>query len=184
VPSRHNSAPSARTGNRTGTLRGISRKELSLRPARPNHVITRDEVSRWLADSAVKTVTYHRTTAAAARRILERGVEIAASRIGSYGQGFYTTTEADPFHGDAELVVAMRTRTPLRRPEAEIADFADGVARELRPTDPRITPDVAAEIRRRLIRLGYDGIIALDAGGDGVDYVIALRGEMVRVVVD
>ena len=129
-------------------------------------------------------MTYHRTTPTAARRIVERGVRIAASRIGSYGQGSYTATESDAFHGDTELVVAVRTRTPLRGPEAEIADFADGVARELRPANPRITPDVAAEIRRRRIRLGYDGIVALDAGGDGVDYVIALRGETVRVVVD
>ena len=38
---------------------------------------------------------------------LERGVEIARSRIGSYGQGFYTATATDPFYGDAEIAVAI-----------------------------------------------------------------------------
>ena len=47
----------------------------------------------------------------------------------------------------------------------------------------RITPTIAAAIRLELMRLGYDGIVVVDGGGDGVDYVIALVSEAVRVVV-
>ena len=39
-----------------------------------------------------------------------------------------------------------------------------------------------AEIRRTLLREGYDGIIVRDAGGDGLDYVIALDGRSVKLL--
>lgn len=45
-----------------------------------------------------------------------------------------------------------------------------------------LTPDVSAAIRRRLIQLGYDGLVVFDAGGDGIDYVIALHPRSVKIV--
>jgi hypothetical protein len=62
----------------------------------PPHVIAPDEVAAWLADSVNKVVTYHRTTREGAQDIIDRGVDVSRSRIGAYGQGFYTTTVVPP----------------------------------------------------------------------------------------
>lgn len=147
---------------------------------RPSHIISPDEVPAWLADSVVKTLTYHRTTAAAAREIVEHGVQISRSRIGSYSQGFYTATVADPFYGDTELTVAIRALRPLVGDQATIAAHIDEIGDRLGSN--RITPAIAGSMRRELRRLGYDAVVVSDAGGDGIDYVIALRGDIVKVV--
>ena len=60
----------------------------------------------------------------------------------------------------------------------------DDLVNIVSPRDPRITPRVAAEIRRHLLDLGYDGIVVVDGSGDGVDYVIAIAEGSVRVVID
>lgn len=81
---------------------------------RPDHIITTAEVDNWLADSAVKRVTHHRTSPSAARDIVEHGVDLDRSQTGSFGQGFYTSTLADEFYGEAQVVVAVRPgATPL-----------------------------------------------------------------------
>ena len=81
---------------------------------RPPHIISPDDVDAWLADSAVRVVTYHRTTRWAARSILERGVDMQLSRIGAYGQGFYTSTRTPGEElGDVTLPVAIRLQRPL-----------------------------------------------------------------------
>ncbi len=123
-------------------------------------------------------------TVAAARAIRLRGVRIEASRVGTFGQGFYTATSADAFFGDGEIAAAVRLRHPLVGHADEIGDQADALAARLRPSDPRITLDLAVRIRRELVAVGYDGIVVVDAGGDGIDYVIALVDGVARVVVD
>lgn len=145
------------------------------------HLILASEVPGWLVDSVNKAVTYHRTTRAAAQDILEHGVDVARSRIGSYGQGFYTATDPGAFPGDATLAVAIRTRHPLVGELEEIADQIDAIARVVTGS-PRITPAVSAAIRRELVRVGYDGIVVRDAGGDGIDYVVALDSRTVKVI--
>jgi hypothetical protein len=45
-------------------------------------------------------------------------------------------------------------------------------------------PSLAVEIRRHLLELGYDGIVVWDGGGDGIDYVVAIVDDCVRVVID
>lgn len=135
----------------------------------------------WLADSAVKTVTYHRTSPAAARAIVEHSVSIERSRIGSYGQGFYSATKADEFYGDAEITVAICTRSPFVGDMSSVSESIDRLARHFSPTR-RITPHVSMLIRRELLAAGYDAIVVRDAGGDGIDYVVALDERIVRVV--
>lgn len=149
---------------------------------RPPHLIAPDEVADWLVGSANQRVTYHRTSVQAARDIVRRGVDISRSRIGSYGQGFYTATESDPFYGVAELSVAVRLLRPLIGGPDDVATVVDSIADRLGPPGSRITPPVAAAIRRELRALGYDGIMVIDGGGDGIDFVIALDGRSVRVV--
>jgi hypothetical protein len=149
---------------------------------RPPHLIAPDEVESWLAGSAVATVTFHRTSVQAAQDIVRRGVDVARSRIGSYGQGFYTATETDPFYGIAELPVAIRLLHPLTGGPDAVAAVVDSIVDQLEPPGRLITPPVAAAIRRELRALGYDGIVVFDGGGDGIDFVIALDGRSVRVI--
>jgi hypothetical protein len=151
--------------------------------SRPTHLIAPDEVDAWLADSVVRVVTYHRTTFFAARSILERGVDITRSRIGTYGQGFYTSTAtpAEEF-GEITMTVAVRLRRPLVGSQEQIAAQVDDLVIErygnLRP----ITPPAAAAVRRRFIRLGYDGLVIHDVDCEGTDYIVALFGASVKVI--
>ena len=80
--------------------------------------------------------------------------------------------------------MAVRLRRPLIGHADDIGDVVDALAARLRLADPRITSDLAVRIRRELVALGYDGIVAYDAGGDGVDYVVALVDGVARVVID
>lgn len=150
---------------------------------RPPHVITPGEVATWLADSVVKTVTYHRTSALAARAILRGGARIVWPRGAAFGLGFYTATEVDDFYGDTTVTVAVRLRRPLAGPMQAVEEFVDRLHRRLRPTDWGLTAEGTAAVRTELLRLGYDGLIVQDAGGDGIDFVIAFHASAVKVVV-
>jgi hypothetical protein len=148
------------------------------------HQIRRRDVAAWLAGSAIQAVTYHRTSHASAFDIRNRGVDLTRSQMASFGEGFYTATTSDPLRGPAEVVVAIRTLRPLIGTPDDVGAMIDGLARLASPRDPSITPEVAAEIRRHLIDLGYDGIIVEDADDAGVDYVVAIAEGSVRVVID
>jgi len=45
-----------------------------------------------------------------------------------------------------------------------------------------MTPRTGRRIRRALLDAGYDGLVIRDGGGDGVDYVIAMAADCVRIV--
>lgn len=153
-------------------------------PTKP-HLLRRGAVDAWLVDSVIKSPTYHRTSPAAAHDILEHGADPERSAIGAFGQGFYTSTQPDSFHGTAEVEVAVRTRDPMIGHIDDLEPAIDDLGRRLRPeARGRMTRDVAAAIRQELLDLGYDGIVIQDAGGDGVDYVVALLDETVKVVID
>lgn len=150
---------------------------------RPSHIISPDEVDAWLADSSVRVITYHRTTLWAAQSILEHGVDIGRSRIGAYGQGFYTSTRVPGAElGDVTLSVAIRLERPLIGSQESIEEAVDDVVIERYGTLRPITPPVAEAIRRQLIRLEYDGLVIQDVDGEGTDYVVAFFGASVKVV--
>lgn len=150
--------------------------------SRPSQLIVHEEVDDWLADSAIRVITYHNTDRRSADVILRDGPRIERSWIGSYGQGFYTSTVPDPSFGEVPVTVAVRLRRPLMMRFDEMDQFMRHLVIRFSPLDPRLTPLQGRRIRRELLSEGYDGIIVRDAGGDGVDYVIALRDETVRVV--
>jgi hypothetical protein len=152
--------------------------------ARPPHLIARDDVPAWLADSANQRVTYHNTTPSAAAQIRRSGVRIEASRIGSFGQGFYTSTEPDPFFDDVTVEVAIRLRAPLVGHLDAVEAYMDCLTNRLNPEDPSMTPALARRVRHVLLAEGYDGLVIRDAGGDGIDHGIAIVDGTVRVVVD
>lgn len=147
------------------------------------HLITANEVSDWLAGSAVARVAYHRTTALSARSIQVRGVNLARCRTGAYGQGFYSSTEVDEYHGDTTVTVAIRLTRPVVGHMDEVVRLIDDIIYAAYGRMRSLTPEVAMEIRRRLIRLGYDGLVINDAGGDGIDDVVALHPHSVRIVI-
>lgn len=148
------------------------------------HLITPEEAETWLADSMVTSATYHRTTRAAAQDIFDHGVDPERSVRGAYGQGFYTSNDPEAFPGDAIVTVAIKLRHPLIGSVEEIERVIDALSDRLRPqAHGRITREVARAVRLELVDLGYDGIVIADAGGDGVDYVVALARETVKVVI-
>jgi hypothetical protein len=149
---------------------------------RPPHLISPDDVASWLSNSRNRRATYHRTSREAAERIRRRGVDPEQSRVGSFGQGFYTATVEEEEYGPARVIVAIRLMTPLTGRFAEVEEVVDRIAARLNPPHGQISPAVSAGIRRELLRLGYDGIIVPDGGGDGVDWIIALIGDTVKVV--
>lgn len=127
-------------------------------------------------------MTYHCTSREAAERIREHGAGPERSRVGAFGQGFYTATVQEGVFGPACVTVALCLRSPLTGSFAEVEHVIATIATRLSPLSGRISVTVAAGIRRELLRLGYDGIMVPDGGGDGVDWVIGLREDVVKVV--
>jgi hypothetical protein len=152
------------------------------RDDRPPHLISPEDVADWLAGSSVLGATFHRTSREAADRIRRLGADPERSRVGSFGSGFYTATFEEEEYGPALVIVAIRLLMPLTGAFDDVEEIVDHIARRLNPPRGEITTRVAAQIRRELLRLGYDGIIVPDGGGDGVDWVIALTGDAVKVV--
>ena len=140
------------------------------------------EVDAWLAASAVRVLTYHNTDHRSAQHIAAHGVDIARCRVGTYGQGFYTATQPDPFFGEVELTVAVRLVAPLRGNDDYVGQFIDRIAEQHAAPGGRLTPEVGRSVRRELLRLGYDGIVVENVDGEGIDYVIALEERAVKVV--
>jgi hypothetical protein len=146
------------------------------------HLISPDEVADWLSGSANRRITYHRTSAEAAAHIRRLGVDPERSRVGSFGCGFYTATVEEEEYGPDGVTVAVRLLNPLTGRFADVEEVIDRIAVRLNPPRGQISPFVAAAIRRELLQLGYDGIIVPDGGGDSVDWVIALTGDVVKVI--
>lgn len=147
------------------------------------HQIRPDRVAEWLADSVNQSVTFHRTTREAAAAIVADGIDVRASIVGAYGQGFYTSSTPDEFFGEAEVAVAIRLRRPLLGHAEAIADAIDTLIEETWGRGAPIVGAVARRLRTELLRRGYDGIIVEDGGGDGIDYVIALESASVKVII-
>ncbi len=102
--------------------------------------------------------------------------------MGSFGSGFYTATTEEEEYRPAGVVVAIRLLNPLTGRLEDVEEVIDRIAARLNPPHGQISTLVAAGIRRELLRLGYDGIIVPDGGGDGVDWVFALIGNTVKVL--
>ena len=151
---------------------------------RPPHLIAPDEVADWLLDSVNGRVTYHNTTPDAAAEIHRRGVRMDRTRRGSFGQGFYTASSPEPLYGPVSLQVAVRLRNPLVGHLDQIEAYIDDLIARMSPTSPAIMPTLARRLRRELLAAGYDGLVIDDAGDDGVDYVVALVEEAVRIVTE
>jgi hypothetical protein len=66
----------------------------------------------------------------------------------------------------------------------EVDELVDLLVRRHDPRRGELSPRVAAAVRRDLLANGYDGLVVRDGDGDGIDLIIALRDDIVRVVVD
>lgn len=136
------------------------------------HVIRRDQVRTWLADSVNISVTVHTTDAFSARTIREHGVDLLqiASDAG-FGRAFYTSRRMIPEYGDSSVRVAVRLLRPL---------FVRGMLDAAEHIDELLLRYNTENYSAALFSAGYDGIMVDDAPGDG--WVIAYRIEQVRVV--
>jgi hypothetical protein len=138
------------------------------------HLIRRSEVANWLADSAIKVMTVHHTSAEHARTILERGVRIeqTASDAG-WGQGFYSGTRSDRQYGESRIDVAVRLLRPWVVTDTLAA--AEQIDDWLRRFE---TDDIGEAIQAA----GFDGVIVQ---WDPEDlWVIAFSNEQIKVVAD
>jgi len=79
------------------------------------------------------------------------------------------------------VTVAVRAQRPLMDDANKLEPFFNELA-ERSGGRGGVTTAVAARMRAALLDLGYDSLIIRDAGGDGVDYVIALHRSQVKVV--
>ncbi len=148
---------------------------MSDRPAdRPAHIITPDEVDAWLADSAVKVVTVHRTDPGSARDITEQGVDIGkTSTDAGWGQGFYSGTLPDIQYGAASVRVAVRLSQPLIiRDSIRDVGILEELQREAGTADPR----------EAVLGAGYDGVVIHFGPGDM--WVVAYSNDQVKVVLE
>lgn len=140
--------------------------------SRSAHVIARTEVGTWLADSAVRTVTFHGTTTEAAHGILAHGprVELGDPEA-TWGQGFYSSTLPDLHYGDTIVRVAVRiTRPWVMRDTLQAVEELESLMEDMR-TSAR---------RDALIAAGYDGVIVQYGPGDA--WVVALHNDQIKVV--
>jgi hypothetical protein len=121
---------------------------------RPPHLIAPDEVADWLAGSANRLVTYHNTSLTAATENRQNGVWIDRSRLGAFGEGFYTSTVPEPFYGPVSVPVAIRLLRPLFGHLDEVEAYIEDVIVRLGPRSPAITSSLAGRIRRELLDAG------------------------------
>src|SRR3954468_6351805 len=126
---------------------------------RPPHLVSVDGVAAWLLDSVNGRVTYHNTTPLSAAEIRRRGVNIDRSRLGAFGQGFYSSTEPEPFYGPVAIRVAIRLRHPLVGHLDDVEANLDDLMDRLSLGRPEMTPTMSRRIRRELLNTGYDGLV-------------------------
>lgn len=143
------------------------------------HLISKDDVPKWLADSQNKQITNHFTDPEGARRILAHGVNIEkySSRLGFVGKGFYTTTAASGGTTGAAAVgarvqVAIRMTNPWRGSWNDL-ERAMGTA-DLTTRASRIP----GWLRSR----GYDGLIMQFEERKMGTWMMAINNSSVKVV--
>jgi hypothetical protein len=141
-------------------------------PSQPSHLIRRREVAAWLAESVVREITVHRTSAEAAARIIRDGVRIERSaREVRWGQGFYTSNRPDLQYGDTSVAVAVRLRRPFVAEDSiEGQERIDEMLAEAGSDDVRAVPQAA----------GYDGVVVHFP--DGEAWVVAFADDQVKVI--
>jgi hypothetical protein len=139
-----------------------------------SHLIRRSEVARWLRDSVVPSITIHRTSVEAARRITEEGVAVARTEPDSaWGQGFYSSSIPDPRFGEIDIRVAVRLQRPLIVPDAiDSAEIVEDIRASTEEDD----------VRQAILAAGYDGVLVHYGPGDF--WAVAYWDHQVKVVQD
>lgn len=139
---------------------------------RPSHIISPSEVDAWLADSAVRTTTIHRTTAEKALGILEEGIRVELGNPeATWGQGFYSSTKPSPAYGGIRLTVAARVTHPWIVYDTMLAVEA---------LETLMQKHGVGDRRIALLREGYNGVVV--HYGHDETWVVVFHDEQVRVV--
>ena len=141
-------------------------------PQRRTHLIRREDVADWVADSVVKRITTHWTSEEHARRIREEGIRIKRSEEdATWGQGFYTTTGFRPDFGDTPVHVAIWAQRPF------VA--VDRIA-ALEQIDELLVRAGSEDVRTVLRAAGYDSVVVHWESGEV--WVVAFLDDQVKVI--
>ena len=153
-------------------------ESLALRDGRlAAHMIRRADVPEFLADSAWPHTSFHgNTNRTTYEHIVERGPLVEKNKRSAWGKGFYNALEPGGW-GDDVLEVAIRTRKPM---VVENADQLNAHIARIKRTMTTPTDD----IRAVLLAGGYDSIVVRHGSDKGGDWLIGLRNEDMRVVVE
>ena len=137
-----------------------------------------------LDSHAIKALLVSRALLVKMKRDLENQVRGLLKNLGLViGRAKMTTFWARATELIADKPALAAAVEPLLKAREALERQIDDLVESLSPRDRRITPEVAARVRSELISLGYDAIVVRDAGGPGIDYVIALQADTVKVVV-
>ena len=138
------------------------------------HLIRRADVADFLEGSAWQHTTFHgNTNATTHKHVIEEGVRVEKNKRSTWGRGYYTALEPGGW-GDDVVEVAIRTRNPLLTTVDE-CEAALAAAR---------TATGKSESRDALLELGYDSIMLRRPEKEGGDWLIGLRNEDMRIVVE
>lgn len=130
------------------------------------HLIRRSDVPAFLADSAWPHTAFHgNTNARTYEGIVEEGARVDKNKRSAFGKGFYNALEPGGW-GDDVHEVAIRARRPF------VTASASGL------------PSSNGGIRDTLLARGYDSIIVKRGRENWGDWIIALRDEDVKIVVE
>jgi hypothetical protein len=135
------------------------------------HMIRRADVDGFLADSAVKQTAFHGSTNAETHaHIIEKGPLVDKNKRSAFGRGFYTATEPGGW-GDDIVEVAIDTRRPL------IVDNTDHLS-------SWVSSHGGGDKRDAVLRSGYDSIVYRNGDGVGGDWLIGLKDDAIKIVVE
>jgi hypothetical protein len=153
-------------------------ESLALRDGRlAAHMIRRADVPAYLRDSAWPHTVFHgNTNRTTYEHIVERGGLVEKNKRSQWGKGFYNALEPGGW-GDDVLEVAVRTRKPM------VVDNAEQLNAHL----ARIKKTMATptdDIRQVLLAGGYDSLVIRHGSANGGDWLIGLKNEDIKVVVE
>jgi hypothetical protein len=135
------------------------------------HMIRRADVDGFLADSTIRQTVFHGSTNAETHaHIIEKGPLVDKNKRSAFGRGFYTATEPGGW-GDDIVEVAIDTRRPL------IVDNTDHLS-------SWVSSHGGGDKRDAVLRSGYDSIVYRNGDGVGGDWLIGLKDDAIKIVVE
>ncbi len=134
--------------------------------------IRRSDVGDFLKDSAYPYTAFHgNTNRETYENVAAKGALVEKNKRSAFGQGFYTTTSPGGW-GDDIVEVAVNTTHPWIGTGDEFrAQFTHGIEDKY-------------NAHEAVLAAGHDAAILRNQGGEGVDWVIGYRDDIMKIVVE